>query len=296
MLATRLPTSSIAASRISSRVGTAEDLRSAGVASRVGTVEGKPGRGSRASAPADENQPSVQERFTAASRRVERITEVNGRLQSALVQRRMTAQQIKAELDSLEQRIDSCRAVEEPARVADLETLEGEIKEEQRRLQESSLELGRGIMDLDERVAALSSGNAATREASTRRRAMLKEQQSELRAQQRAVRNLSRHIQIMEEGTDYDQLAGWSLSDVRMPDSQILDPEAPDEELPGAAPSSPTQVDRCESKRSKSDLVQFGASFSKDLSGQPPPQTIEDYRKLPGLDLQFLLGHAGPMP
>lgn len=294
MLATRLPTSSIAASRISSRVGTAEDLRSAAAASRVGTAE-VGYRESRASAPADENQPSVQERFTAASRRVERITEVNGRLQSALVKRRMTAQQIKVELDSLEQRIDSCRAVEEPARVADLETLEGEIKEEQRRLQESSLELGRGIMDLDERVAALSSGNAATREASTRRRAMLKEQQSELRAQQRAVRNLSRHIQIMEEGTDYDQLAGWSLSDVRMPDSQILDPEAPDEELPGAAPSSPSHVDRCESKRSKSDLVQFGA-LSKDLSGQPPPQTIEDYRKLPGLDLQFLLGHAGPMP
>lgn len=215
--------------------------------------------------------------------------EVNARLQSALVKRHMQAQEIKVELESLEVRIDSCRNVEEPARMAALEALEGEIKEEQRRLQESSLELGRGIMDLDERVAGLSSGNAAMRETSTRRRAMLKEQQSELRAQQRAVRSLSRHIQIMEEGADYDQLTGWSLSEVRMPDGQAFDPEMPDEEIPGTDAAATPAVEHGASLQPTAGAARLPGA---DLVGQTQPQTIEDYKKLPGLDLQLLLGHA----
>lgn len=279
----------MAATRVSSssRVSTLDDLRKGLVSAN--SISNIPQATQQTSGAEDDARQTAQERFDMATRRLERNMAVNAQLQSALVKRRILSRELRTELEPLEQRIDGCRSMEEPARVADLHALEQEITEEQRRLQETSLELGRGIMDLDERVSALSAGNVGMRETSTRRRAMLREQEAELRAQKRAVKSLTRHIQIMEEGTDYDQLTGWSLSDVRMPDGQGLDQDVAEEDLAGAAIATTPAAQQRASTPSMSGL---GRSLGADVQALPPPQTIEDYRKLPGLDLQLLLSHT----
>lgn len=226
----------------------------------------------------------LQVKIAAARARVKKLSQVNRHLHTALADKQILAQDLKQQVQSWERRIEAGNEVELPERHNCIDALEDQIEAEQRIQQSSNLELGRGAMEMEERVGELAAVNAKLREASTRNRALLKEQLTEIRERQTAIRDMQRHIQIMEGG------------DVTVPTAS--EPRAA---LRGSGSTTSLDAESQDKPRVEASQNGNSAGASRTQSTDPPfaggsprgeLKSIDEYRQLPGLDIQKLLGHA----
>jgi len=209
---------------------------------------------------------------TAAKSRLSKVSEVNRQLHAALIKKKLLAEELRKSTRDLEVRIETDSQVMLLARRKAVEELELIIKNEQRKQQTDSLDLGREIMEREELVAELTAINSRLREAGLKNRAQIKDLQEKLREKQGQVRDMERHVQIME-GADTPVLrAGDSISLLSFEGSEASQSvdggDGGDrEQRSGGLPGSPGGL-----------------------------KTIEELNELPGLDLDVLLGNKPPSP
>jgi len=154
------------------------------------------------------------------------------------------------------------RSVEGPAREARIEQLVSKLQGEQSQQQTGTLQMSKKILMLEEKIAALTAVNAELQEKHRTDRAVLAQQHVEIKQKSKQVKELSRQIEFMEGRVD----ANLRMETMSMSDSaSVVESQAGSQYSPGRG-------------------------SLKSAAASQVPLTIEDYRKLPGMNLQYLLG------
>lgn len=222
----------------------------------------------------------IQELVAAATARLKQVCQVNRQLHATLVKKKIAEEELRQGIDSLEERTMRAREVELPARYNVVADLEQKVVDEQQRIQELKLQLGRGLMEREERAEGLTAVIAQLRETGLQNRAQLKEQHQQVKDHQRAVREMKRHIQIMD-GADTPLLRSRSEGSVMSLSFEFLDD--------GGLSSRPRAQERAEAAEAGSGRLPRAwecAELAEEATGH---LTLEELKQLPGLDLKLLL-------
>jgi len=141
---------------------------------------------------------TLEDQLQEGQRRLNELIEVNNRLQSTFVNRKMKMREIQDKIDGLIVEINAARGVEEDARQAALAAMEDKILEEEKQKQDMQLELSQNIRECEEKAASVTATNEALAESNSRNKKMLKEQQAEIKERQKSIRHLQRQIHVLE--------------------------------------------------------------------------------------------------
>lgn len=215
----------------------------------------------------DELPPHVLVEKTAqAQSRLEMLSEINRKLHRTLVDKKCLAEELRKSNAKMSERVMH-RSVEGPAREARIEELVTKLQGEQSQQQIGTLQMSKKILMLEEKIAALTAVNAELQDNHRKDRAVLSQQQMEIKQKNKQVKELTRQIEFLDGRVDVGlKMETMSMSDTAsVIDSQMGDPGRRDSYSPG-----------------RGSLTSLKAS--------QVPLTIEDYRKLPGMNLQLLLG------
>mmetsp|Transcript_29609 Transcript_29609/g.78403 ORF Transcript_29609/g.78403 Transcript_29609/m.78403 type:complete len:262 (+) Transcript_29609:42-827(+) len=221
----------------------------------------------------------------AAGQRLKKVSEVNRQLHGTLIKKKCLAEELRQNIDELTENIACAEHVELPARVKQEAELELAIRDEHVKHQASNLELGRGVMEREERAHELSAANQQLRDDALKNRTLLKEQQAEVREQQKQIREMERHIQIME---------GELVDPAQRCESQSVTSDAGEEQWeagPRERQVSPLQ-------RNEKPAAVAGPPSPREGTAEPRSalRTISEYKQLPGLDIEQLLGGDFAVP
>lgn len=200
----------------------------------------------------------LAEKSAQAQSRLEMLSEINRRLHRTLVDKKIQSESLRKSNAKMADRV-AYRSVEVPAREKQIEELMGKLQGEQSQQQTGTLQMSKKILMLEERIASLTTVNAELQEKHRSDRIALSEQQAAIKQKTKQVKDLTRQIEFLEGHVD----ASNRLETMSMSDSASV----ADSAMGG----------------------QRGSIGGVPLSPQAP-LTIEDYRKLPGMNLQLLLG------
>eukprot|EP00448_Togula_jolla_P009716 CAMPEP_0170597818 /NCGR_PEP_ID=MMETSP0224-20130122/15907_1 /TAXON_ID=285029 /ORGANISM="Togula jolla, Strain CCCM 725" /LENGTH=291 /DNA_ID=CAMNT_0010922309 /DNA_START=53 /DNA_END=928 /DNA_ORIENTATION=- len=249
----------------------------------------------------------------AASARMKRVSEVNRAFHGELVRKRALCLKFAKESAALEDRIFRTTEAEKPARLRMAEELDKRLAEE-KRLESKNQELMDGIRQSEAEIHQLQQLGTKLREAGQRNRAILKEQHAEIQERRRAIRELRRHIHIVSgfESEPWEEPCR-SPSPVVEPDVEQPTPAGVAGLAVQRAPSSRAGASSPVPSRGGTPEVMTRRSAGSDTArveralaaaeehvrvrADTPEEerlrrAIAEYQKLPGLDLQTLLGHA----
>lgn len=225
---------------------------------------------------------TVHQQVKSAQMRLKQVTEANRALHAVVVKKRIFAEGLQEKSDAIGERINHATEVEIKARGTAIQEVERAIQAEQKRQQSTNLELSRVIMETEERLIDLTNLNAELKAANAKSRQILKEQSAELPEQRRANQELMRHMRLMEAERDKANRTTFVAQN-----SLDMNP------MVFAASSLGSII--------ASSTVRTGASAAVAMLARPQsesqdkvkkePKTIDDYWKLPGLDLGCLLGN-----
>lgn len=218
----------------------------------------------------------ISDRTNQAQKRLDMLSEVNRRLNRALVDKKVLAERLRTSNTAMTDRLQ-CRSVEGPARSQQISELQEKLQGEQSHQQTGTLEMSKKVLLLEEKIAALSTVNAELQERHRADRALIAEQQAAVKQKSKQARELTRHIEFME-GATYDR--GDTMSVVS--DASEMLPDG----------GRRWSVDSRESPGHGAQVGQASALLKKG-KGTGPLATIDDYRRLPGLNLKRLLGEGG---
>eukprot|EP00747_Dinoflagellata_sp_TGD_P210707 gnl/TRDRNA2_/TRDRNA2_83970_c0_seq1.p1 gnl/TRDRNA2_/TRDRNA2_83970_c0~~gnl/TRDRNA2_/TRDRNA2_83970_c0_seq1.p1 ORF type:complete len:237 (+),score=46.95 gnl/TRDRNA2_/TRDRNA2_83970_c0_seq1:66-776(+) len=145
--------------------------------------------------------------------RLEAVLGVNRTLHSAVAKKTKLLQQAKEENHLLRSRLDG-RAVEEPARKARIEELQGKIQgtDTGGRTSKECIQFARDTARLESKIAELNDINLKLSEKHREDRARLGEQQSRLRTLAKRERELAKHLDYI--ATQLNDAAAQTFSDV----------------------------------------------------------------------------------
>lgn len=213
--------------------------------------------------------------------------QVNTHLHSTLVARSALVKGLRADIQKIKDMIALFANVQLPARIDEIRQAEIHIKSEQMLQQLANLELGKSVMDWEDKFSELSAKNAKLKEAGRVNRSRLKEQHVDLALRKNTVRDLRRHIEILEgEDASEQGEAGpvWASEAAhRNRSSSALDFDTLDflSRMHTGKPMSrmTTQPE---------DHLETDEDRGRLVLGKPMAQ----YQKLPGLDLAALLNEA----
>lgn len=214
----------------------------------------------------------ISDRTNQAQKRIDMLCEVNRRLNKALVEKKVLADKLRKTNTSMADRM-KYRGVEGPARSQQIGELQEKLQGEQSHQQTGTLEMSKKVLLLEEKIAALSTVNTELQERHRADRALIAEQQASAKQKSKLMRELTRHVEFME-GASYDR--GDTVSVV----SDASEP------LDGRRWSMASNAEGAQGKQGPLDLARLKAN-------KAPLATIDDYRRLPGLNLKRLLGEGG---
>jgi len=217
----------------------------------------------------DDMAPNVLAEKTAqAQSRLEMLSEINRRLHRTLVDKKCLAESLRKSNTKMADRV-AYRAVEGPAREAQIEQLAGKLQGEQSHQQTGTLQMSKKILMLEEKIAVVTAVNAELQDKHRTDRAVVNEQQVAIKQKTKAVKELTRQCDFLEGHVDVNcKMETMSFSDTAsVADSSIV---RRDSALGGG---------------------ESGALSSlASMKAAQVPLTIEDYRKLPGMNINLLLG------
>jgi hypothetical protein len=209
----------------------------------------------------------LAEKSAQAQSRLEMLSEINRRLHRTLVDKKCLAESLRKSNAKLADRV-AYRSVEGPAREARIEELVSKLQGEQSQQQTGTLQMSKKILMLEEKIAALTTVNAELQEKHRADRSVLSEQQASIKQKTKQVKELTRQIEFLEGHVDVNnKMETMSMSDT----ASVVD----------------SQMGRRDSYLAGGDSTTLGGM--SPLKSQVP-LTVEDYRKLPGMNLQLLLG------
>lgn len=212
----------------------------------------------------------VVDRINQAQKRLDMLCEVNRKLNKALVEKKVLAQKLKGSNNGQADRI-RYRAVEAPARAVQIGELQEKLQGEQSHQQTGTLEMSKKVLLLEEKINALTTVNTELQERHRANRALIAEQQIAVKQKSKQARDLNRAIEFMEGTAPLDNRDNVSvMSDA----SEAIGADA-------------TQ------RRWSAANGEGDASGKFPGKGKGQNLTMDDFRRLPGLNLKKLLGDAG---
>lgn len=216
----------------------------------------------------DDAPPNViAEKTAQAQSRLEMLCEVNRRLHRTLVDKKCLAETLRDANSKMAARV-KYRSVQGPARESQIEELVSKLQGEQSQQQTGTLQMSKKILMLEERIAALSSVNQELQEEHRTDRAVLSEQQVAIKQKTKMVKELTRQIEFLEGRVDMSLKMERSMS---MSDTASV-------------------VDSSYGGADKRGSLDRSATLTSMKAASQAPLTIDDYRKLPGMNLSLLLG------
>lgn len=217
----------------------------------------------------DDLPPNVlAEKSAQAQSRLEMLSEINRRLHRTLVDKKCLAETLRKSNAKMADRV-AYRSVEGPAREARIEELVSKLQGEQSQQQTGTLQMSKKILLLEEKIAVLTTVNAELQDKHRADRSVLSEQQASIKQKTKQVKEMTRQIEFLEGHVD----ASAKLETMSMMSDTA---SVVGSQMGGHRDS-------------------YGGMDSTTLGGLSPgksqvPLTVEDYRKLPGMNLQLLLG------
>jgi len=212
----------------------------------------------------------VAEKTAQAQSRLEMLSEVNRRLHRTLVDKKCLAETLREANTKMASRVNY-RSVEVPAREKRIDELVNKLQGEQSHQQTGTLHMSKKILMLEEKIAALTAVNSELQDKHKKDRAVLSEQQIALKQKTKQVKELQKQIEFLEGMSgagEFNKFETMSMSD----SCSVVD----------------SQLGRRDSYLSQSQDGTSPTVGSMKAAAQAP-LTIDDYRKLPGMNLQLLL-------
>lgn len=205
--------------------------------------------------------PMAQEKLSEQQKRLKKLMEVNRKLHSTLAAKKILAAQLKKGNEEMMQRLEA-RELEEMGRHRQLQELQAKLQREQTSQQAETLQLQKAVMGLEEKIEHITEENHELNERHKQSKATIAEQQSTIKHLTRRTKELSRHIEFMSghlhEAVTADGDTHGGLDGGRSIQGSEMQ-------------HSPT---RQSPRRQKGDK----------------PKRLSEFKRLPGLDLELLLG------
>lgn len=233
----------------------------------------------------------TQELIAAAQHRLRKVAEVNKLLHRTWVEKKQRAEELRQKNDVLAAKIRH-RQVEEPARLACNRELEQKIRIAKAQQQAQSVDLNGWIMEREEQINEMTDAIAELKTQNTHNRRIIRDQDSMLADEQKRIRELTRHVEIMEgedrfhDGFGLEALGGLSSGASEDGDgldmdrsmalgSQCLSPGGRQEPAEGEPSPFPAERQSIAAKRcSLNKLWQLpGLSLDVLLPGAAAPST-----------------------
>jgi chromosome segregation ATPase len=210
----------------------------------------------------------VTEKMAQGQSRLEMLQEVNRRLHRTLVDKKINCEKLREANTKMASRVQY-RSVEGPAREARIKELVDKLQGEQSHQQTGTLQMSKKILTLEEKIAELTTSNSQLHEQHRHDRSVLSEQQVAIKQKTKKVKELTRQIEFLEGHVDMScKMETMSMSDT----ASVVDSQ-----LGG---------------RSSYQGADGNTTLGAMKAASQVPLTIEDYRKLPGMNLSLLLGNS----
>lgn len=258
--------------------------------------------------------PVLEEALRLGHARLAKLTEVNRALHDSIVKKKLAVQNLESKGQDLQTRLEAAVKAQEPAQKIRLQELEDLLRNETTKYQEIHQELSQKNHECEEQVREMHDATRNLHDWNAANRKLIKEQAMEIRERQKAIKDLQRHVHLVEgaESAKDDSLKPFFLEDnsrlgakKRVEEdtlSDVFDQADDDQELEDDSEVSGTPAQRTSEGVADADSMQPKDSRppsctpSRPVSGRPliagsVRGTAASYRRrLPGLNLEKLLG------